>query len=109
NAGYGQKPGRFGRWGLSGMIRRQQAVRLMLLLSSAVWLVGLGRQTGRANAAGATAASPTIVGLLPVLVLAGQSNMISLGANTADLSGAYQAAQTSVLFYGPYENGSTWN
>jgi hypothetical protein len=45
---------------------------------------------------------------LPVLVLAGQSNMVGWVSSVNDLSPIEQAPQRDVLFYGPDENGATW-
>src|SRR3982074_1074535 len=47
-------------------------------------------------------------GLLPVMVLAGQSNMVGWATNVTDLLPAEQMTQTSVLMYGPRDNGTTW-
>ena len=54
------------------------------------------------------ASTPATSGPLPVMVLAGQSNMVGWATNVNDLTPDQRAPQTSVLFYGPYENGSTW-
>lgn len=56
----------------------------------------------------AALAAPSIPTPLPLLVFAGQSNMIGWLSNVADLSPAQQQPQPNVLFYGPNENGSTW-
>jgi hypothetical protein len=63
---------------------------------------------GPASAAATSTTRPATTGLLPVMVLAGQSNMIGWETNISDLTPGEQMTQTSVLFYGPNENGSTW-
>ena len=74
-----------------------------------IGLVFLSRPTEYVQAGG-PATVPTVTGsLLPVMVLAGQSNMIGLMTNVDDLPVEERATQTHVLFYGPDENGSTWS
>ena len=53
-------------------------------------------------------AAPATLPPLPLLVFAGQSNMIGWLSNVADLTAEQQLAQPQVLFYGPNENGHTW-
>jgi len=91
------------------MYLRTRAVRLVLAMLAAVWLLRLIGPSRPALAGGIATQTPAVDGLLPVLVLAGQSNMIGWVTNVNDLPLAERAAQTSVLFYGPNENGSTWN
>jgi Carbohydrate esterase, sialic acid-specific acetylesterase len=90
------------------MTPRFHGLRLVVRLFGAICLCVLSSQAGLVRAGGTSTTRPVTGGLLPVLVLAGQSNMIGWVTNVADLPTDEQATQTSVLFYGPNENGSTW-
>jgi hypothetical protein len=87
---------------------RRLKLRLAWPVVAAICLVVLRGPAGYVHAGSASNAQPLTGGLLPVMVLAGQSNMIGLMTNVNDLSVDERATQPSVLFYGPNENGSTW-
>jgi len=77
------------------------------LVALCVWL--LGWSAAPAQAGSSALPRPAASGEpLPVLVLAGQSNMVGWATKVNDLPPAQRAPQTQVLFYGPDENGSTW-
>ena len=88
---------------------RPHALRSIFARVGAAALLLLGWPAGPAQARVAPAASQAASVLLPVMVLAGQSNMIGLATNVNDLTPAQTVTQTSVLFYGPNENGASWN
>lgn len=46
---------------------------------------------------------------VPLLIFAGQSNMVGFRTNVADLDKRQSAPQPNVFFYGPNDDGSTWS
>ena len=79
-----------------------------ILTFGALCLLLLGRPAAPASASLGPITRPASGEPLPVLVLAGQSNMIGWVTNVNDLSLPQRATQANVLFYGPDENGSNW-
>ena len=82
--------------------------RLVLPRLGAIGLLLLSWAAGPASAGATSATRRATAGLLPVMVLAGQSNMVGWATNVSDLTPTEQMTQTSVLFYGPRDNGTTW-
>src|SRR5258708_3379284 len=93
----------------AGMPLRLAALRLVWPLLGVIYLFALSGPAEYVHAGDVATVPPVTVGLLPVMVLAGQSNMIGLMTNVDDLPVDGRATQSSVLFYGPDENGSTWS
>jgi len=84
--------------------------RLSLLrLLAGICLFVLCGPADYVHAGGGATARPAASSPLPVMVLAGQSNMIGLMTNVNDLPAGERVTQSGVLFYGPTENGSTWD
>lgn len=74
---------------------------LRAAVALALLVLGQGGPT-RAHAA------PSTPPPLPVLVFAGQSNMVGWLSSVDDLTSAQKQTQPNVLFFGPNETGSTW-
>ena len=92
-----------------GGLNEPAPIHVLKILACATLCLLLGRQTARAGADLSPITRPVSGEALPVLVLAGQSNMVGGMTSVNDLSLAQRAVQTNVLFYGPDENGSTWD
>src|ERR1700687_3330573 len=90
------------------MHRQLHALRSVIPRLAAIYLLLLSWPTGPVQAGRTSTASRTTANLLPVMVLAGQSNMVGWATNVNDLPPDEVITQTSVLFYGPRDNGTTW-
>ena len=89
-------------------LRHLPALRSILPRLGAIGLLLLSWAAGPASAGATSTTRPATTGLLPVMVLAGQSNMVGVATNVTDLPTDEQITQTQVLFYGPRNNGTTW-
>ena len=76
--------------------------------AACLWLAALCFLLGWPAAPASAVTRPAAGEPLPVLVLAGQSNMVGWVTKVNELPPPERGVQTHVLFYGPNENGSTW-